>query len=430
MPRRQLPVHSPIRASALGTALGTALGAALARRGADHEMLAARLSEMFGADGVVLTDSGTSALVLALRATAGEGGTVALPAYACVDLAAAAVHARVRVRLYDIDPETLGPDLDSLARVLTHDVAAVVVAHLYGFPADVPAVTELAAAHGATVIEDAAQGDGATLRGARLGSFGSLSVLSFGRGKGITGGRGGALLATAPGLPGRTESAARRERIHAGWGDLAIAAAQWMFGRPALYWIPSAIPGLRLGEMVYHPAHDPGALSAAAAALVRLALPFAQVELAIRRRNAELLGCAVRAEEGLRTIRPIPDGEPGYLRFPVRDLRQRILLRGLGIVRGYPRTLLEERNLRRCLDSSRVALPGATELARSLVTLPVHGRVSQRDLDQLREWLRSPDARGPRRTAHADNLPDDGEPDARRYRTVRSPFVDGGPRFI
>lgn len=426
MPRRQLPVHSPIRASALGAALG----AALARRGADHEMLAARLSEMFGADGVVLTDSGTSALVLALRATAGEGGTVALPAYACVDLAAAAVHARVRVRLYDIDPETLGPDLDSLARVLTHDVAAVVVAHLYGFPVDVPAVDELAAAHGATVIEDAAQGDGATLRGARLGSFGSLSVLSFGRGKGITGGRGGALLATAPGLPGRTESAARRERIRAGWGDLVIAAAQWMLGRPALYWIPSAVPGLRLGESVYHAAHDPGALSVAAAALVRLALPCGEVELATRRRHAEVLVRAVQGEKGFGTIRPIPEGTPGYLRFPVRDLRQRFLPRMLGIVRGYPRTLLEERNLHPCLDACRVALPGATELSRSLVTLPVHGLVTRRDLERMRAWLQSADPRGPQRIVDADKLADVREPDARRRRTIRSPFFDGGPRFM
>ncbi|MDQ3520445.1 MAG: DegT/DnrJ/EryC1/StrS family aminotransferase, partial [Gemmatimonadota bacterium] len=77
-----------------------------------------RLTERFGAQAVALTDSGTSALVLALRLAAGAGGTVAFPGYACIDLAAAARFAGVRVRLYDVDPASLSPDLDSVRRTL------------------------------------------------------------------------------------------------------------------------------------------------------------------------------------------------------------------------------------------------------------------------------------------------------------------------
>jgi dTDP-4-amino-4,6-dideoxygalactose transaminase len=395
--RRQLPVHSPVGVSGLGAALAAALGAPLARRGAGHRLLEARLGEAAGARGVTLTDSGTSALVLALRAAVGEGGTVALPGYACVDLAAAAVRARVRVRLYDIDPGTLGPDLGSLARVLAHGAGAVVVAHLYGFPADIVAVTELAGMHGVRVIEDAAQGAGGTLHGAPLGALGELSVSSFGRGKGITGGGGGALLAIAPDLAERIESVAHRRRPRAGWRDLAVATAQWMLGRPALYGIPSAIPGLRLGEMVYHPAPEPGAMSAAAAALVRAALPLAARELAVRRRNAAVLARAAEDADDLESIRPIPRGDPGFLRFPVRDLGHRRIAPARGIVRAYPRTLLEQTELRPCLDPQQMALPGAAELARTLVTLPVHGLVSRDDLDAFRAWMRSPGTRRPQR---------------------------------
>ncbi len=385
IPRRQLPAYSPIEAGALIPALRSAL-----LRAADHELLAGQLAGMFGALRVVPTDSGTSALVLALRALVGPRGTVALPGYACADLVAAALHARVKVRLYDIDPETLAPDLDSLSRVLDQGAAAVVVAHLYGVPVDVPQVIELAAAHGASVIEDAAQAAGGMLRGSRLGSFGALTVLSFGRGKGVTGGGGGALLTIAPRMVDLVESCAPACRIPRGWRHLAAAALQWAFGRPRLYAIPSAVPGLRLGEMVFHPAREPGPISAAAAALVRSALRAAEREASIRRRNAARLMDAVVEESGLAPIRLLPEGIPAYIRFPVRDLRHRFTDSGIGILRPYPRTLLEQEEIRECLESHQAALPGATDLARSLFTLPVHSLVSGRDLDYLRQWLRTP----------------------------------------
>ena len=384
IPRRQLPAYSPITGSAFIRGIDAALGGRN-----DHRAVAADLATRFGARHVVLTDSGTSALVLALRTIVGEGRMVALPAYTCVDVAAAAIRSRVRVRLYDVDPETLGPDFDSLGRVLDRGAAAVVVSHLYGLPADIRRAIDLASAHGARVIEDAAQGAGATLCGARLGSFGSLSVISFGRGKGITGGRGGALLARDPDLAPGLEPGGRAVRVPAGWRDLALVTSQWLFGRPSLFSIPASVPGLRLGEMVYRPARDPGRLSAAAAALVRAALDAADGEARVRRRNAGILAAAAADGEGLAQIRTPSEGMPGYIRFPVRDLRHRSPAPSLGIVRAYPRALSDQEELRACLESGEEPLNGSAELARSLFTLPVHSLVTRHDLDRLQEWLRS-----------------------------------------
>ena len=215
------------------------------------------------------------------------GGVVALPAYACVDIGAAAIHAQLRVRLYDVDPDTLSADLDSVARVL--DAGAdtiVVVAPLRlsgGCPRNQP---RLRPTHGARVIEDAAQGAWGSLLGTRLGSFGPLSVLSFGRGKGMTGGGGGALLA----IGDSGADASPRAKIAppaSSLRTLVVSTAQWALGRPALYALPSAIPALHLGETIYHPAHDPRAITAASASLVRASLARADADLAVRRRNAE-----------------------------------------------------------------------------------------------------------------------------------------------
>ncbi|MGH7720173.1 MAG: DegT/DnrJ/EryC1/StrS family aminotransferase, partial [Gemmatimonadaceae bacterium] len=222
--RQQLPVLSPIEPSALVGALAPMLTASAAPLHA----LSATLRERHGATTVVLTDSGTSALIVALRIAAGKRGTVAFPGYACIDLAAAARFANVKVRLYDVQPSTLSPDLDSLRATLRRGVNAVVVAHLFGYPADVPAVTALAREEGAAVIEDAAQSAGGSLGGKRLGSLGALSLLSFGRGKGMTGGNGGALMATDPEWNRALgDAGAALGTLRAGWPDLAVAAAQW-----------------------------------------------------------------------------------------------------------------------------------------------------------------------------------------------------------
>lgn len=385
--RRQLPVASPVTLPSLAGAVWPAL----AQRAVPLATLAAALRERFEARQVALTDSGTSALVLALRLSCGRGGTVAYPGYACVDLAAAARYAGVRVRLYDVDPVTLSPDLASLEGALRRGVDAVVVASLYGFPPDMPAVAELASRYCVAVIEDAAQGAGATLHGRPLGAFGMLSVLSFGRGKGLSGGRGGALLSHDARFDDHVAHLSREiGRPRSGWRELAAVGAQWALGRPALYGIPSAIPGLRLGEMVYHPAHEPHSLSSAAAALVTRALWRAPRELAVRRRNATAL--AVAAEEGadVRAPRPIPGAVAGYLRFPVVDQGARAERQDLGILRGYPRTLHEQEELRPTLMSSEPPTPGAVELRRGLFTLPTHSMLSREDIERLGEWLRVP----------------------------------------
>ncbi|MEJ7812139.1 MAG: DegT/DnrJ/EryC1/StrS family aminotransferase [Gemmatimonadaceae bacterium] len=385
--RHQLPVHSPIRPVALLRA-STRTTRSAAR--AEHDGVTRALVEMYGARAAALTDSGTSALVLALRLAVGPGKTVAFPGYACIDLAAAARFAGVRVRLYDVDPATLSPDLDSVARVLARGVDAVLVAHLYGFPADVPGVAILAASHGARVIEDAAQGAGGLLHGARLGALGPLSVISFGRGKGTTGGNGGALMAmTGDWEQGVTNAVAGLGGIPAGWRDLVAAAAQWTLGRPGLYGVPSAIPSLRLGEMVYHPAHEPRALSAAAAALAGGALRRSAAEVATRQRNAAVLAEAVtECRAAVQAPRAVGGGECGYLRFPVLA-SAREAAPTLGIFRGYPRTLAEQEELRPILESGEREQPGALELRRSLLTLPTHSLLTDRDTTTLQGWIRA-----------------------------------------
>lgn len=398
--RHQLPVSSPIDQRSLGRALGRACAFSLGAPGdgaAARASVASAVAGTFGASHVTLTDSGTSALVLALRLAVPTGGTVAFPGYACIDLAAAARFAGVRVRVYDLDPATMSPDLGSLDAALARGAQAVLAVHLYGYAADLPAIRAVASARGAPVIEDAAQGAGGTLHDRRLGALGDLSILSFGRGKGTTGGNGGALLSFSPDWDERVRQMSRAlQPASAGWGDLTAAAAQWALGRPSLYALPAFMPGLRLGEMVYHPAHEPASLSVAAGTLVQQALLMNDREVEERRRNASALAEVIQWDESLAAIRPVHGCRPGFLRLPVVDRASRGERPALGVMRGYPRTLLEQAELQPCLMAGEPETPGARDLRESLMTLPTHSMMTSADIRAVSQWLRGPGPLAPR----------------------------------
>lgn len=382
--RRQLPVASPLSASMLAGALRDV---ASGRDRSDD--VRAELRRRYGAETMFLTDSGTSALVLALRLVARPGDVVAMPAYACVDLVAAARFADVRVALYDVDPRTLSPDLDSVRAVLATGPSAILVAQLYGYPADVPAVRALAEAAGARVIEDSAQHAGATLHGKPAGTTGDVVVLSFGRGKGTTGGRGGALLVHAPDLAARAESEIRLAPPSTGGRDLIVATASWTLGRPSLYAVPSAIPWLHLGETVYHDAHEPEPMPRVAAALLTRTLAVADAATQRRRANAATLLGASRESPNARAVAAISGGEPGYLRLPITGTAAIAPQPSLGIVRGYPSTLDEEPHIERIIVRRSGGYPGASDLAAGLMTVPTHHMLSSRDVRASAAWLRN-----------------------------------------
>lgn len=350
-----------------------------------------------GAAEIVLTDSGTAALTLALRiAVRAGGGSIALPAYGCFDVATAALGVETPVLLYDLDPATLAPEPASLHAALERGARVVVVAHLYGIPVDVPALRDRSKAFGAWVIEDAAQGVGAAIGGRGCGGFGDLAVLSFGRGKGLTAGRGGALLLHDPRL-GKA-AAARGELLPArtSVNEPVSLLAQWALARPALYALPASLPFLGLGETIFRPPRPLRAMSSFALGVLGRTIHLVGPEVDRRRANARRLRAAIESGAEATPVAPPPGAEPGYLRLPVlvaEPARPRFLsaeARRLGIMPGYPGTLSTLPGFRGRLLDPDASYPGATRLARSLFTLPTHGQLAERDLIALERWLGKP----------------------------------------
>ena len=396
--RRQLPAYSPLSAASIRQAIVHGLGP-----GMDGQAdLREALERKYAADRAVLLGSGTQALqvaiALAMRAVGDDA--IALPAFTCFDVATAAVGARARIRFYDVDPNTLAPDLPSLERALKRGTRVAVITPLYGFPVDWDAVGDLLAQHGAIAVEDAAQGDHAEWRGRRLGSLGPISVLSFGRGKGWTGGNGGALLVREQ-LPWGDLREALAE-MSAGWNGraaevrvLGALAAQWVLGRPECYAIPHALPWLELGATVYRDPVPPRPMTRAASACLAATRLVAAREAAARRVTATALLEAIGSGSRVRPIRPLAEGAPGYLRLPLRlahglgGFAQPAAAMRLGLAGSYPAILPAIPQIGRWLDDATTSWPGAEELVRTLCTAPTHSLLTGEERSELIQHLQA-----------------------------------------
>jgi dTDP-4-amino-4,6-dideoxygalactose transaminase len=130
--------------------------------------------------------SGTDALWMAMLALGiGAGDKVLLPANTFIATALAVSDAGAIPVLVDMDPATYTIDVAAAKRALVPGVKAIIPVHLYGQPADMRGVMDLAREEGLIVIEDAAQAHGAVHRDGRCGTFGAASGFSFYPGKNL-----------------------------------------------------------------------------------------------------------------------------------------------------------------------------------------------------------------------------------------------------
>lgn len=147
--------------------------------------------------GIALAN-GTVALHLALHALgAGPGDEVIIPDLTFAATAHTVLQTGATPVLADVDPETWCLDPRAVIRALSPRTRAIVPVHLYGHPADMPALSAIAKDRGLVILEDAAEAHGASIAingaPARVGSIGDLAAFSFYGNKIITTGEGGML---------------------------------------------------------------------------------------------------------------------------------------------------------------------------------------------------------------------------------------------
>ncbi len=143
----------------------------------------------------VAVNSGTSALHLALLAAGiGPGDEVITVPFTFVATVSAIGYTGARAVLVDIEPEYFTIDPSKIEAAITPRTRAIMPVHLYGQPADMDPILDIARHHRLTVIEDAAQAHGAEYHGRRCGSLAEIAGFSFYPGKNLGAyGEGGAV---------------------------------------------------------------------------------------------------------------------------------------------------------------------------------------------------------------------------------------------
>lgn len=405
------PSATPVRLSDLAASLRTPRAAAI---------FAASLMARMGGTSLHLTASGRAAFFLILEACKRQRpgrDEVVLPAYTCPVLAYAAQAAGLRVRLVDMEPQTLDYDRAPLHRAIGPQTLAVVSVHPLGLPRPLDDVRARVHAAGAFFVDDAAQAFGAQGLAANdaapvawVGALGDAGLLSFGPGKALSTGGGGAALFNDPALAAAAaEIVAAWPRPRAATQLLAWArtAALAVAFHPRGWWWVAQLGLNAAGDdpRTWHFARQP--LSAPAAALGARLLPRLAGWNAQRRANAQRLLADLPTAAGLTPIAPMAGTQPIYVRLPLmaRDHAQRedlvARLRGAGIGAGrlYGKTLAEI--LRRTSSGLPAAallqgagatdFPGATEIAGCLLTLPTNPYVQEKDLEVMLSVLRTAD---------------------------------------
>lgn len=148
--------------------------------GPETEAFESEFSRWAGTGYAVGTGSGTDALHLGLRAAGiGSGDEVITVSHTAVATVAAIELAGATPRFVDIDPQTFTMDPVRLQERLSARTKAVIPVHIYGHPADMDAILEIARSRGLVVLEDCAQAAGAMYKGQRVGTLGDMGAFSF-----------------------------------------------------------------------------------------------------------------------------------------------------------------------------------------------------------------------------------------------------------
>lgn len=157
------------------------------------------LEERTGAQKVLLTTSGTTALEMAaLLCDIQPGDEVILPSYTFSSTATAFVLAGAKLVFVDVRPDTMNIDEAKIEDAITDKTKAVCVVHYAGVACEMDTIMDIARKHGLKVVEDAAQGVMSTYKGQALGTIGDFGCFSFHETKNYSMGEGGALLINDP----------------------------------------------------------------------------------------------------------------------------------------------------------------------------------------------------------------------------------------
>lgn len=188
-----IPAAKPILGEDEHRAVGRVLASNVITQGPEVRAFEAEFARaMVDSRVCVAVNSGTSGLHLGLLAAGiGVGDEVIVPSFSFAATANSVALTGAKPVFADIETDYFCLDPQSVLSAITNRTKAIVAVHLYGHPANMPALLAIARERGLSLFEDAAHAHGAALGGAKVGTFGAFGVFSLYATKNMTSGEGG-----------------------------------------------------------------------------------------------------------------------------------------------------------------------------------------------------------------------------------------------
>ncbi len=169
-------------------------------KGEENKKFEEEFADFCGSRHAVIVNSGTNALILALKVLdIGPGDEVIVPSHTFIATANAVLFTGAKLVFADIDPDNYTIDTRDLRSKINKNTKAVIPVHIYGHPCDMDAIRETSGENDLYIIEDACQSHGAEYKGKTTGSIGDVAAFSFFPSKNMTvAGDGGAVTTSDP----------------------------------------------------------------------------------------------------------------------------------------------------------------------------------------------------------------------------------------
>jgi len=190
--KRTIPIAKPVLGREEVEAVRKVFESGILVQGERIKMFEKEFAEYIGVEHAVAVANGTLALDAALKALKlGSGDEVVTSAFSFIASSNCVLYQGAKPVFADIDPRTFNIDPADVAKKITAKTKAIIPIHLYGQPAEMGALKEIAEDHGIALVEDAAQAHGAEYEGRKVGGLGDIGCFSLYATKNMTTGEGG-----------------------------------------------------------------------------------------------------------------------------------------------------------------------------------------------------------------------------------------------
>jgi len=363
--RRTIPIAKPLLGREELEAVRKVFESGILVQGGRIRLFEEEFAEYIGVEHAVAMANGTVALDIALKALRlGPGDEVVTSAFSFIASSNCVLYQGAKPVFADIDPRTFNIDPLDVAEKITAKTKAIIAVHLFGQPAEMDALKEIAEDHEIALVEDAAQAHGAEYKGRKVGGLGAIGCFSFYATKNMTTGEGGMITTNSNEL----ERRARLLRNHGETGKYHHVILGYNY---------------RMSEIT--------------AAVGSVQLRKLDKSNKKRRENADLLTRGIGKISGLTAPYVKDNVRHVFYQYVVRvedgysmgreKLAERLRERGVDVAVHYP-TPLYEQSLYREIGYGKTVCPMAEDASKRVLSLPVHPSVTGEDITYTLDLLK------------------------------------------